>query len=264
MTFLAFSRLFAEGGGNAFSGLGLNGFLIAFQIVNVLLLILFLNGLLLRPLLRGLDNRRKRIEESLANAAKADDRLANVEKDYQLRMAEADAAAAKVRAEALQNAQAEIDVLRREALVEAERLKNQARIDAAAERNAMLAQLRTQVAGLAMAAANRVIGESLDEKRQQALINDFFGKVPAGVISNVKAGPSAATAAVLVTSALPLTPDEQARVKQDLAQQLGAVSDIAFDVDPAIMGGLIIRVGDKVIDGSVAGRMNTLKQSLGA
>ena len=262
MTALAFSRLFAEGGGDAFSGLGLNGFLIVFQLVNFLLLILFLNSLLIRPLLRGLDNRRKRIEESLANAAKADDRLANVEKDYQLRLTEADAVAAKVRAEALQNAQAEIDVLRREALVEAERLKNQARIDAAAERNATLAQLRTQVAGLAMAAANRVIGESLDEKRQQALINDFFSKVPPGVITDVKSGSGAAN--VSVTSALPLTPDEQARVKQDLAQQLGAVSDIAFDVDPAIMGGLIIRIGDKVIDGSVAGRMNTLRQSLGA
>ena len=262
MIFLAFSRLYAEGGGDAFSGLGLNGFLIAFQLVNFLLLILFLNSLLIRPLLRGLDNRRKRIEESLANAARADERLANVEKDYQARMSEAESAAAKVRAEALQNAQAEIEALRREAQADAERIKSQARLDAVAERNATLAQLRNQVASLAIAAANRVIGESLDEKRQQALINDFFSKVPSGMTSEVRAVPEARS--VSVVSALPLTEQERARVTQDLSRQIGAVSGVVFDVDPAILGGLIVRVGDQIIDGSVAGRMNALRQTLGA
>jgi F-type H+-transporting ATPase subunit b len=264
LTFLAFSPLFAEsGGGDAFSGLGINGFLIIFQLVNILLLILFLNSLLIKPLLRGLDNRRKRIEDSLANAAKADERLSNVEKDYQAKMAEAEVAASKVRADALQGVQAELDRLRKEALADADRIREQARVDALAERNQTLAQMRTQVAGLAMAAANAVIGESLDARRQQTLINDFFGKVPAALASDVKVV-SGGAGAVTVTSALPLTSDEQARAKADLGKQLGEVSEIAFEVDPAIMGGLIVRVGDKVIDGSVTGRLTSLKQQIGA
>jgi F-type H+-transporting ATPase subunit b len=264
LSYLAFSRWFAEsGGGDAFSGLGINGFLIIFQLVNILLLILFLNSLLIKPLLRGLDNRRKRIEDSLANAAKADERLANVEKDYQAKMAEAEVAAAKVRADALQGVQAEIDRLRKEALADVDRIREQARVDALAERNQTLAQMRTQVAGLAMAAANAVIGESLDARRQQALINDFFAKVPAALASDVKVA-SAGAAAVTVTSALPLTDDEQSRARADLARQLGSIASVAFEVDPAIMGGLIVRVGDKVIDGSVAARLTSLKQQVGA
>lgn len=262
MSFIAISQVFAEGGGDAFSGLGINSVLLVAQIVNFLFLLLFLNGLLIKPLLRGLENRRKRIEESLANAAKADERLANVEKDYQAKMAEAEAAAARIRVDALQSAQAELDNLRKAAQADAEKIRDQARLDAAAERNQILAQVRSQVVVLAMAAANKVIGDSLDEKRQRALINDFFGKVPAGMIVDTGA---AGPASVVVTSALPLSPEEQSRVKSDLSQQLGAaITEVAFEVDPAIMGGLVVRVGDKVIDGSVAGRMAALKQSLNA
>ncbi|MGQ9814494.1 MAG: F0F1 ATP synthase subunit B [Candidatus Roseilinea sp.] len=261
MNFLAISQVMAEGGNNDVLGnLGINSFLLVAQAVNFFFLLIFLNALMIKPIMRGLENRRKRIEESLANAARADERLANVEKDYQARMAEAEAAAAKIRAEALQSAQAELDNLRRAAQADADRIREQARLDALAERNQTLAQLRTQVAALAMAAANKIIGDSLDAQRQQALINDFFSKVPVGMVSNVKAD----GAAVVVTSALPLSDDEQARVKADLAQQLGQISDVTFDVDPAILGGLVVRVGDKVIDGSVAGRIGTLRQSLGA
>ena len=38
--------------------------------------------------------------------------------------------------------------------------------------------------------------------------------------------------------------------------------DVAFRVDPAILGGLVIRVGDKVLDGSVAGKLEGLRQNL--
>ncbi len=261
MNFLAISQVMAEGGGGDVLGnLGINSFLLVAQIINFVLLLLFLNALMIKPIMRGLENRRKRIEESLNNAAKADERLANVEKDYQAKMAEAEAAAARIRAEALQGAQAELDNLRKAALADADRIREQARVDAIAERNQTLAQLRTQVAALAMAAANKVIGDSLDAQRQQALINDFFSKVPAGLVTDAKAD----GASVVVTSALPLSTDEQARVKADLAQQLGQVGELAFEVDPAILGGLVVRVGDKIIDGSVAGRMGALRQSLGA
>jgi F-type H+-transporting ATPase subunit b len=249
------------GGGDAFGGLGINTVLLVAQFINFIFLILFLNGLLLKPLMRGLENRRLRIEESLENARKADERLANVERDYQARLNEAAADAQKMRADTLQGAQTELERLRKDAQADAERIRAQARVDALAERNQMLAELRTQVATLAMAAANKVVGESLDARRQESLINDFFSKVPATLMSGMDvSGPQDVT----VTSALPLTPDEQARVRNDLTRQVGQVSNVTFEVDPAIMGGLVVRVGDKVIDDSVAGKMTAMRQALKA
>lgn len=261
MVFVALTHVMAEGGGDAFSGLGINAFLVVAQILNFILLILFLNGLMIKPMMQGLENRRLRIEESLENARKADERLGNVERDYQARLVEANAEAQKVRADTLQSAQTELERLRKDAQADAERIKAQARIDALAERNQMLGELRTQVAALAMAAANKVVGDSLDAQRQQALINDFFTKVPATLLAGTEV---ANEAGVSVTSALPLSADEQARVRSDLGKQVGQLGEVKFEVDPGILGGLVVRVGDKVVDDSVAGKMTAMRQALNA
>lgn len=65
-----------------------------------------------------------------------------------------------------------------------------------------------------------------------------------------------------ITSAVPLTDAEKAALETKLRAQFG--DDLACDytVDAAILGGVIVRVGDKVIDGSVAGKFAELKEKL--
>ena len=59
---------------------------------------------------------------------------------------------------------------------------------------------------------------------------------------------------------LPLNPDEESTVVKEVLARVGA-KDIAFRVDPSILGGLVIKVGDKVMDNSVAGRLEGLRQN---
>jgi F-type H+-transporting ATPase subunit b len=249
----AVSRVAAEGGaGNPAGNLGINTALILAQIVNFIFLLVFLNGLVIKPVLASLEARRKRIDESLDNARKADERLANVEKDYQARLTQADADAVKARTEVIAAAQADAQRVRAEAATEAERIKDAARADALNERNQLLADSRNQIVALVMAATNKLVGESLTESRQKAIITDFFAKVPEG-ISSVEG------ASVVVVSALPLNSREQNRVKTELG-----VATADFEVDPSILGGLIVRIGDKVVDGSVSSKVNALRSSLNA
>jgi ATP synthase F1 delta subunit len=65
-----------------------------------------------------------------------------------------------------------------------------------------------------------------------------------------------------VTSALPLTKKEQETVSKDVLGKLGESATISFHVDPNILGGLVIRIGDKILDGSVAGKLESLSRSL--
>ena len=53
-----------------------------------------------------------------------------------------------------------------------------------------------------------------------------------------------------------LTEEEKETVKKTLK------GEVEFKVDPGIMGGLVVRVGDKVLDGSVAGKLESMRQSV--
>ena len=65
-----------------------------------------------------------------------------------------------------------------------------------------------------------------------------------------------------VTTTVELTGEERAKLESKLRAQYGA--DLAFEyrLDPAILGGVVVRIGDIVIDGSVSGKLAALKQKM--
>jgi len=65
-----------------------------------------------------------------------------------------------------------------------------------------------------------------------------------------------------VTSAVPLIDSEKQTLETRLRKQFGAELAFEYQVDPAILGGVIVRAGDKVIDGSVSGKLAALKEKL--
>ncbi len=67
-----------------------------------------------------------------------------------------------------------------------------------------------------------------------------------------------------VTSAVPLTSGEQEALRAKVMERFGGDLDFQFDVDAHLIGGIRLRVGDKVIDGSVAGKLSALRERLAA
>jgi len=65
-----------------------------------------------------------------------------------------------------------------------------------------------------------------------------------------------------ITSAIPLPADDRVELERKLRATFG--KDIAFKykVDPAILGGLVVRVGDKVMDASVASKLNAMRERI--
>jgi F-type H+-transporting ATPase subunit delta len=62
-----------------------------------------------------------------------------------------------------------------------------------------------------------------------------------------------------VISATELTDDQQTRLSRALSVMYGRTVDVRYAVDPAIRGGLVVRVGDEVIDGTVATRLARIR-----
>lgn len=65
-----------------------------------------------------------------------------------------------------------------------------------------------------------------------------------------------------VQSAIPLIPDQQRHVSDSLNTRYGAGLHISFTDDASLLGGVRIKVGSDVYDGTVRGRLNALKRNL--
>ncbi|MBE9375750.1 F0F1 ATP synthase subunit delta [Saccharopolyspora sp. HNM0983] len=65
-----------------------------------------------------------------------------------------------------------------------------------------------------------------------------------------------------VRSAFPLSEQQQERLSRTLQRIYQRPIALHLEVDPEVQGGLLIRVGDEVIDGSVAGRLQSLRRDL--
>lgn len=65
-----------------------------------------------------------------------------------------------------------------------------------------------------------------------------------------------------VTSAVELSDEQRERIGNELNQRYQAELDMHFDVDESLIGGLIIRVGDQVLDNSLRTRLGMLQRSM--
>ncbi len=240
--------------------LGINlGFLV-FQILNFAIVAIVLYRLAYKPIINALETRRQKIAQSLEDARIAAEARANAEEEARKIISKAQAEAAERVREATQRAEAAGMEVKNLAEAEAVKIREEAKADAALERERILGDLRGQVAGLAMAATHKLIGDVMDEKRQRDLIDQFFSGVKTGkVVVLEEADIKGATAEI--TSALPLTDSEKATVRAEITSKVGAQT-VAFRVDPNILGGLIVKVGDKVLDGSVAGQLEFMRERL--
>jgi F-type H+-transporting ATPase subunit b len=142
--------------------------------ISFLVLFVVLYLLLYKPLLRVMDQRSARIRESLETAEQAREEAAKSQADMQRQIEDARSEGQAMITQAREVA----DRFREEELAKArqeiagERDRAQANIQR--ERDAAIEELRGEFAGLAIKAAERVVGKSLDESAHRDLIEDVL------------------------------------------------------------------------------------------
>lgn len=127
-----------------------------------------------KPILGALDQREKSIKESLESAEKALAQAAEISKDNDVKLREAELIAQKIRKEAAEQAEAIRADRVEKAKDEAAKLLEQARVTIETEKKKALEDLRNEVADLALRSAKLIIDAELDAVKNKKLVDNFI------------------------------------------------------------------------------------------
>ncbi len=139
------------------------------QIILFLILYITLSKLAFGPIIKMLEERRRRIEESQANAERIKTQLAEAEKHYSDILHKANLEAQQLIEEARKSGEALSQKQAQEAIRQAEEILAKARTDIEIERNKMEADVRKQMIGLVVNTTAKVTGKVLTPDDQERL-----------------------------------------------------------------------------------------------
>ena len=144
--------------------LGFNLGFLFLQILAFIILFLTLNAWVYQPMLNMMETRKQKIAQGLEDARVSAQAREDAEKQASKIISDAQAEASKIVADATERAAVAGRDVKAAAEAEAAKTRDAAIAEAEVERNRVLGDLRGQVASLAIAAANKLVGEALDEK----------------------------------------------------------------------------------------------------
>jgi F-type H+-transporting ATPase subunit b len=139
-----------------------------------LLLFFLLLRYIIPPINGAMERRQEAIRAEFAELDEAKAEAKGAEEEYKAQLADARKEAARIREEAREQGNQIIAEAREAATVEANRVKDQAQAQIAAERQAALASLRSEVGSLATTLAGRIVGESLEDDERSTRVVDRF------------------------------------------------------------------------------------------
>lgn len=154
------------------SDFGVQPILLLAQVVNFLVLLFILKKLLYKPILKVLEERKRKIEESLSNAEKIQKELEETEaKSQQILdraieegktvIAEANVAANQIHTDAQVKSKANTEAMMEQAMVMI-----------AGEKEKMKSEVKSEVATMIEMSLEKVLGKTLDSKMQQKLVEE--------------------------------------------------------------------------------------------
>lgn len=128
-----------------------------------------------------------------------------------------------------------------------------------------------KISKIAAATARRLFGlcqvnGQLDDNKLRDLVSKIIATKPRdfqAILASIQrlTRLEQARRAVVVESAVELTAAERQQVEAGLTREYGAKLSIQYKINAALLGGLRIKVGDDVLDGSVQGRIDRLSKA---
>ncbi|MFY9812777.1 MAG: F0F1 ATP synthase subunit B [Dehalococcoidales bacterium] len=156
------------------SGLGVSGWTLAAQVVNFIILLLLLYFFAYKPVMKMLDERSRKIKDSMEEVQKVKAQAAQTEEEFKKKIEAASKEGQEVIARAMRTGEEARQRAQAEAKQEAQALVEKARVEIQRERDETIGELRQEFADLTVVAAEKVIGKSLDKEAHRQIIDQVL------------------------------------------------------------------------------------------
>ncbi|MCK5591270.1 MAG: F0F1 ATP synthase subunit B [Candidatus Pacebacteria bacterium] len=160
-----------------FENLGLNYKLIIAQSVNFVLLLLILQRLAYKPLLKMLKDRSDKIEKSLEQAKKIEEELKNTEETKLIEIKKAKVGAVEIIKEAHETAEKKSQESIENTRQKAEEILDKAKKEIISEKERSIAEAKKEIADVSIQIAEKLISSNIDKNQQKELVDDVLSKM---------------------------------------------------------------------------------------
>jgi F-type H+-transporting ATPase subunit b len=240
---------------------------VLFQIANFLILAALLYRFLFRPLMKGAKERMEEKERLLAELDHERDQAEKLRVELAGRLAHANEEAESIRARARQETEELLEATLREAQVEVERILAEAHIEARRLHREALEAVQAEALDTILEISADLIGRTTPSEFHETLVqqlSDRIWEMGRSEMLRVETfrrslGDRAPTA--YVTTALPLSPEQQGLLARTFSALADRNVNLELKTDAALAAGLRVRLGDILVDNSVAGQLEALRQS---
>jgi len=157
----------------------LNGSKIIIVALNLILFYIIMRKLLFKRITQFMENRTKTIKDSIENAEKVKAEAFDLKRQYEDRIKTAGGEAEKILETARIKAEKEYDRIVGQAKKDSESILTHAREEIEHERERMFKEVRSQIAGIALAAASKVIEANMDTESNRVLVDRFIDEAGA-------------------------------------------------------------------------------------
>ena len=241
---------------------------VLWQAVNFLILAAALYFVLFKPAIAGIKTRAEERDHARSQLEKDREEVNELRAELEARLLVAEEEAAGVISRAQNLADAERGALLQEARAEVERILTEAQIDAYRLKRQAVSEFHDEVLTAVLEVSGLVIGRVAPDELHSSMVDQLctsvweLGQNDMLRVDALRRSLGERTPTVVARTAQALSPEQQGLVVRTFSALADRSVNIDLKVEPSLGLGMQVRLGDLVIDNTIAGRLDELRDSV--
>jgi F-type H+-transporting ATPase subunit b len=233
-----------------------------FQIINFIVLLVILRRILYKPIRQIMEKRRGLIEREMRDAERTKSEAQALKDKYQEEMN----GLKNQKARMLEAVQGEVSEERKRLIdkagEDAERIIAREKALENAEKRTFEAEMKDKMLDSVSIFSSNLLKDIADETLHEAVLRKFIAGLERHIQKIALAVGNEETISIDLSTAYPLHDEDIEKVQDIVQSRVGKKVAVGVTLEPAIIAGVRMKAGDQVIDSSLAGQIQALKERL--